>query len=194
MTTSSPNEVTQLLLAWNSGDRAALDQLIPLVYQELRQAAKRYLKRERTDHTLQTTALVNEVYMRLIDVSQVQLQNRAHFFAISAQLMRQILVDFARRRGKLKRGGEFERVSFEEAILVANAQSPDIIALNEALQTLESLNARQSKVVELRFFGGLNEEEIAEVLNISPRTVRSDWSMAKVWLLRELDKKKSDDT
>ncbi|MEW6131230.1 MAG: sigma-70 family RNA polymerase sigma factor [Acidobacteriota bacterium] len=188
MATSSPQDVTALLLAWNRGDRAALDKLIPLVYQELHQTAKRYLKHEREDHSLQTTALVNEVYLRLVDVKQVELQNRAHFLAISAQLMRQILVDFARRRQKLKRGKGLERVTLDDALIVSSERSPDIVALDDALKTLEKLDSRQSKIVELRFFGGLSEEEIAQALQLSARTVRNDWSMAKVWLLRELDK------
>ncbi|MEW6209796.1 MAG: sigma-70 family RNA polymerase sigma factor [Acidobacteriota bacterium] len=188
MTKPSTNDVTQLLLAWNSGDEAALDQLMPLVYDELRRAAKRYMRRERADHTLQTTALVNEVYMRLIDADKVRWQNRAHFFAISAQLMRRILVDFARRRRGLKRGGEAEQVSLDEALMVAD-QRVDLVALDDALKSLAALAPRQSQVVELRFFGGLSEEEIAEALKVSPRTVRNDWSMARVWLLRELSKK-----
>jgi len=188
VTKPTNKDVIQLLLAWNSGDQSALDQLMPLVYDELRRAAKRYMRRERADHTLQTTAIVNEVYMRLIDARNVRWQNRAHFFAISAQLMRRILVDFARRRRGLKRGGEAEQVSFDEALMVAD-QSVDLVALDDALKSLAALAPRQSQVVELRFFGGLSEEEIAEALKVSPRTVRSDWNMARAWLLRELSRK-----
>ena len=188
MTMPAAQDVTQLLLAWRSGDQAALDQLIPLVYDQLHAAAHRYLRRERAGHTLQTTALVNEVYLRLVDAQRMPWQNRAHFFAITAQLMRQILVDFARRRQKLKRGGGAQQVSLDEALTIAPGQSAALIALDDALRALEQLNARQSKIVELRFFGGLTEDETGEALGISPRTVRNDWSVAKVWLLRELSK------
>jgi len=188
MTPPVSQDVTQLLLAWRSGDEAALAQLIPLVYDQLRAAAHRYLKRERAGHTLQTTALVNEVYLRLVDAQRVPWQNRAHFFAIAAQLMRQILVEFARRRQKLKRGGGAQAVSLDEALTIAPGRSAELIALDDALRALEKLNARQSKIVELRFFGGLTEDETAEALGVAPRTVRNDWSVAKVWLLRELDR------
>jgi len=188
MTTPSSHEVTQLLLAWSGGDRAVLDQLIPLVHEELRRLAKRQMGRERPGHTLQTTALVNEAYLRLIDSSRVQWQNRAHFFAISAQLMRRILVDFARARRNLKRGGKAQQVSLEEALEVAQEQGADLVALDDAMQTLATLDARQSQVVEMRFFGGLSVEETAEVLKVSPETVKRDWRLAKVWLLRELSK------
>jgi RNA polymerase sigma factor (TIGR02999 family) len=186
MTSRFPDDVTQLLIAWNGGDRAALDRLIPLVYEELRRTAKRYMRRERTGHTLQTTALVNEVYLRLIDADTVRWEDRAHFFAIAAQLMRRVLVDFARRRQQLKRGGDMQQVSLDEALMVVQNRGVDLVALDDALHALESLDKRQSQVVEMRFFGGLSEDEIAEVLQVSPRTVRSDWSMAKAWLLREL--------
>lgn len=188
MTPPTQQEVTELLLAWHSGDKAALDQLVPLVYDQLHAAAHRYLNRERAGHVLQTTALVNEVYLRLVDAQRVPWQNRAHFFAISAQLMRQILVDFARRRQKLKRGGQAHQVSFDEALTIVPERSADLVALDDALRALEQLSPRQSKIVELRFFGGLTEEETAEVLGISPRTVRGDWSLAKVWLLREMSR------
>jgi RNA polymerase sigma factor (TIGR02999 family) len=187
MTAQSPKEVTQLLLAWNEGDDAAMDKLIPLVYEELRLAAKRYLRRERVGHTLQTAALVNEVYLRLIDAKNVRWQNRAHFFAISAQLMRRVLVEFARRRRQLKRGGEARQISIEEALVVCQEQRADVVALDDALTKLAKLNPRQSRVVELRFFGGLTEEEIAEALKVSPRTVRNDWRLARAWLYRELN-------
>lgn len=188
MIAQSPDEVTQLLLAWNSGDEAALDKLIPLVYEELRQVAKRYMRREREGHTLQTAALVNEVYLRLIDAKNVRWQDRAHFFAISAQLMRRVLVEFARRRGQIKRGGEARQISIEEALAVYRERNADVVALDDALTELAKLNTRQSRVVELRFFGGLTEEEIAEALKISPRTARNDWRLARAWLYRELNK------
>lgn len=191
MTKVPPREVTQLLLAWSQGEQTALDQLTPLVYDELRRVARRYMARESAGQTLQTTALVHEAYLRLIDVRSVEWQSRAHFFAIAAQLMRQILVDFARRHRQLKRGGQAQRVSLEEALIVSRERSPDLVALDEALTELARLDPRQARVVELRFFGGLTEEEVAEVLKISPRTVRGDWGMAKVWLLRELSRDKS---
>lgn len=186
-------EITQLLLAWGGGDQAALDQLMPLVHGELRKLAKRYMNRQRPGHTLQTTDLVNEAYLRLIDSSRVQWQNRAHFFAISAQLMRRILVDFARARQNLKRGGDAQRVTFDEALEISTERGADLIALDDALKTLERLNPRQSQIVELRYFGGLSEEETAEVLKLSARTVRRDWSLARTWLYRELSREKNDD-
>jgi RNA polymerase sigma factor (TIGR02999 family) len=188
MVTQSPKEVTQLLLAWNGGDDAALDKLMPLVYDELRKAAKRFLRREPAGHTLQTAALVNEVYLRLIDAKNVRWQDRAHFFAISARLMRRVLVEFARRRQQLKRGGEVHQVSIEEALEFGQYQATDVVELDDALTALARLNLRQSRVVELRFFGGLTEDEIAEALQVSPRTVRNDWRLARAWLYRELNK------
>ena len=193
MAAASPQDVTQLLLAWNSGDQAALDRLIPLVYEELRKVARHHMRRERSGQTLQTTALVNEVYLRLIDASSVRWQNRAHFFAISARLMRRILVDFARRRQQLKRGGEINIVLLEEALPVSNQQPADLVALDDALKQLAAFNLRQSQVVELRYFGGLSEEECSEVLKVSVRTVRRDWSLARAWLYRELSTKRSED-
>jgi len=186
MTTTSSHEITQLLLAWNAGDQAALDKLVPLVYGELRRLARRYMNRESPGHLLQTTALVNEAYMRLIDADQVKWQNRAHFFAISARVMRRILVDFARRGNKLKRGGNAIEVSFDEALVVSANRGPDLVAIDDALATLAALDPRQSQVVELRFFGGLKDEEIAEVLKVSHGTVRRDWRLARAWLHREL--------
>jgi len=186
--TPSPQEVTQLLLAWSNGDQTALEKLTPMVYEELRRLAHRYMRRELPGHTLQTTALVNEAYLRLIDAGNLRWQNRAHFFAISAQLMRRILVDFARRRNFLKRGGEAQQVSLDEALVIANARDSDLVALDEALSELAAIDPRQSRVVELRFFGGLSVEETAEVLNVSPDTVMRDWKVAKLWLLRELSK------
>lgn len=186
MSAHSPKEVTRLLLAWNDGDESALDQLIPLVHEELHSLARRYMGRERSGHTLQTTALVNEAYLRLIDAGRVRWQNRAHFFAVAAQLMRRILVDFARQRANLKRGGGAERLALDEALVVAPERGADLVELDEALERLAGLSPRQGRVVELRYFGGLNEEEIAEVLKVSPRTVRADWSLARAWLYREL--------
>jgi RNA polymerase sigma factor (TIGR02999 family) len=186
MTKSSPKEITQLLLAWSHGQQSALDQLIPLVHDELHRIAKRYMGRERPGQTMQTTALVDEAYLRLIDSSRVHWQNRAHFFAIAAQLMRRILVDFARSRHNLKRGGRAEQVSLDEALVISPERGADIVALDDALKALASLDARQSQVVELRFFGGLSINETAEVLKVSEGTVRRDWSLAKAWLHREL--------
>jgi RNA polymerase sigma factor (TIGR02999 family) len=186
MTQASPENVTGLLLAWSDGDQAALEKLIPLVYAELHRLAKRYMRRENAGHTLQTSALVNEAYLRLIEAHRVRWQNRSHFFAVSAQLMRRILVDFARARQSLKRGGSACQVSLDESLVVSPERGADLLALDEALERLGTLNARQSQVVELRYFGGLNEEEVAEVLKVSSRTVRHDWSLARAWLYREL--------
>jgi RNA polymerase sigma factor (TIGR02999 family) len=186
MTISGSQQITQLLLAWGKGDQSALDALVPLVYDELRKVAARRLRRHRSGHTLQTTALVNEAYLRLIDASKVQWQNRAHFFAVSAHLMRRILVDFARSRGYQKRGGGAQQVELEEAVAIVPEQNVDLLALDEALTRLAALNGRQARVVELRYFGGLSEEETAEALEITARTVRRDWNFARVWLHREL--------
>jgi RNA polymerase sigma factor (TIGR02999 family) len=186
MAVTSPQEITQLLVAWSQGDEAALAKLTPLVYQELHRLAHRYLGRERAGHTLQTTALVHEAYLRLLDRQQVEWQNRAHFFAISAQLMRRILVDFARARHYRKRGGDARQITFDEAAVIAPERSADFIALDDALNSLAKLDRRQAQVVELRFFGGLTIEETAEVLKVAPITVRRDWSLAQTWLLREL--------
>jgi len=185
---------TALLLAWNGGDADALDALLPLVYEELRRLAARYVKRERTTHTLQATALVNEAYLRLIEVRQVQWQNRAHFFAMAARLMRRILVDAARSRGYQKRGGGAPVVSLDEALLVPSEPGNDLVALDEALTALAAVDARKSQVVEMRFFGGLSIDETAEALQVSRDTVKRDWRMAKLWLLRELRGADSDDT
>jgi RNA polymerase sigma-70 factor (ECF subfamily) len=183
---TSPHEVTRLLRAWSDGDEAALARLVPLVEFELHRLAGSYLRRERPGHTLQTTALVNEAFLRLIDDSAVEWQNRAHFYGIAAQLMRRILVDHARRRRKLKRGGDPLRVSLAEAENAAPEPSADIIALDEALSSLAMLDARKSQIVELKFFGGLQEEAIAEVLKISLRTVQREWNLARAWLYNEL--------
>lgn len=192
--TPSPQEVTQLLKAWSQGDQVAFERLMPLVYEELRRVARRYIGRERAGHTLQTTALVNEAYLRLIDASQVEWQSRAHFFAISAQLMRRILVDYARSHNYVKRGGEAHHVPLEDAAVFSAEQAPDLVALDDALNSLAAMDQRKSRVVELRFFGGLSVDETAEVLKVSPRTVMSDWSLAKAWLLRELSNQGSNET
>jgi len=183
------HEVTQLLLAWSEGDQGALEQLMPLVYAELRRLAKRYMRNERAGHTLQTTALIHEAYLRLIDTRQVRWQNRAHFFAISARLMRQILVDFARERGYKKRGGGARRVPLDEARVIGQGRDEALVAVDEALSALAGIDARKSQVVELRFFGGLSVEETAEALKVSPETVRRDWRLARSWLLRTLSGK-----
>jgi RNA polymerase sigma factor (TIGR02999 family) len=188
MTTHSPEEITRLLLAWGEGDELALAALTPLVYAELRRRAHRYMGGERAGHTLQTTALVNEAYLRLVDSQNVRWQNRAHFFAVSAELMRRILVDFARARGYQKRGGGAPHVELDETAVVANDRGAEMVALDEALKALAELNARQVRVVELRYFGGLSDAEIAEVLDVSVGTVRRDWTLARAWLKRELSK------
>ena len=184
-----PEQVTQLLVAWSDGDESALEKLIPLVNDELRRLAHHYIGGERAGHTLQTTALVNEAYLRLVDSSRVQWQNRAHFFAVSAQLMRRILVDYARAHRSQKRGGEMTRVSLEGALPIARDREPDLVALDEALSGLAAVDHRKSRVVELRFFGGLTVEETAQVLEVSTDTVMRDWRLAKSWLLRELSEK-----
>ena len=188
MSGPSQKQITQMLVDWGNGDQAALEKLTPLVYTELHRLARRYMGRERPGHTLQTSALVNEAYIRLIDWKKIQWQNRAHFFAVSAQLMRRILVDFARSRNYAKRGGALRNVSLDEATVISREKSGDIVALDDALDSLAQLNERQSRVVELRFFGGLSLEEIAEVLKVSVGTVRRDWSLARAWLHRELSK------
>lgn len=194
MPTPHSHEITQLLLAWSEGDQGALDRLMPLVYGELRRLAHNYIRNERAEHTLQTTAIIHEAYLRLIDAGQVRLDNRAHFFAVAARLMRQILVDLARSRGYQKRGGGAQQVSLDEALIVNPERNDDLVALNDALDALAKLDQRQSQIVELRFFGGLTEEEISEVLKVSTRTVRSDWRLARSWLLRELDKNSQQET
>lgn len=188
MNQATSQDITQLLLAWGNGNKEALDHLMPLVYEELRRLARNYMRRQRAGHTLQTTALVNEAYLRLIDSSRVNWQNRTHFFAISAQMMRRILVDFARAKNSLKRGGEQIQVTLDDNIPALSEKETDLIALDEALETLTKLNSRQSRIVELRYFGGMTEEEIAESLQVSVRTVRRDWSVARAWLYREMSK------
>jgi RNA polymerase sigma factor (TIGR02999 family) len=180
--TASHNEVTQLLVAWGNGDQAALDQLMPLVYSELHRLAHRHIRKERPGHTLQTSALLNEAFVRLVDVRDVQWQSRAHFFGIAAQMMRRILVDYARSRRYAKRGGDARQVSFDEELIVSRQLSADVVELHDALNELAGIDERKSKVVELKFFGGLSIEETAEVLGVSPGTVMRDWTLAKAWL------------
>jgi RNA polymerase sigma factor (TIGR02999 family) len=179
-------DITHLLARWRDGDEAALAQLVPIVHDELRRLARRQMAGERAGHTLEPTALVNEAYLRLVNLKQMQWQNRAHFFAMGARLMRRILVDFARSRGYRKRGGGAQQVSFTQALGVAQDQPTDVVALNDALEALAGVDERASRVVELRFFGGLSVEETAEVLDVSRETVRRDWKFAKMWLLRYL--------
>ena len=188
MTTPS-HSVTRLLREWRGGDREALDRLVPLVYEELRLQAARYLRRERPGHTLQTSALINEAYLRLVDAQDVPWQSRAHFCAVAANLMRRILVDHARMKRAEKRGGADVRLPLDEAMGVAGSQEVDLIALDEALEMLAALDPQQARVVELRFFTGLSVEETAEALGVSPRTVKRDWGMARAWLYSELKEK-----
>jgi len=189
---SARQDITGLLLAWGKGNRQAFDQLVPVVYDELRRIARRYIDGESGDHPLQATALVHEAYIRLIESSQVDWQNRAHFFGVAANLMRRILVDFARSHKSLKRGGLAQHFSMDGDTLRSPERAPDLIALDEALDRLAAVDARKSRVVELRFFGGLTVEETGEVLRLSERTVQSDWTFAKSWLLRELTSGDSD--
>jgi len=177
-----------LLKAWSGGDRRALDDLLPVVYTEVRKLARSYLRRERPDHTLQATALVNEAYMRLVDQRDVRWQNRAHFFGIAAQIMRRILVDHARMHQAEKRGSGESRIVFDEALEVAAERSLDLVALDDALTALADLDPRQAKIVELRFFGGLSIEETAEVVQLSPATVKREWAVARAWFRRELER------
>ncbi len=186
MKTSSPEEITDLLVAWSQGDQQALERLAPLVEQELRRLARSYLRREPAGHLLQTTALINEVYVRLLRQSRMQWRNRAQFIGVSAQLMRRILVDFAREEHLAKRGGAMIRVALEEAQVTGEPRSVDLIALDEALEKLAAIDARRSRIVELRFFGGLTIEETAELIGVSPGTVRNEWYLARAWLYRAL--------
>lgn len=186
MTQPSSHQVTQLLVDLSGGDRTALDKLMPLVYAELHQLAHHYMRREPGGHTLQTTALVNEAYLKLIDQQRVRWQNRAHFFAIAAQVMRRILLDHARTQHRAKRGGGALQVSLDEAMVISEERSAELIALDEALTRLSAVDARKSQVVELRYFGGLTVEEAAEVLKVAPNTVVRDWSTAKAWLRVEI--------
>ncbi len=178
---------TELLLAWGRGETRAFDQLVPLVHHELHRLASRYMARERPDHTLQASALVNEAYVRLIRLKHIRWQDRAHFFAMSARVMRRILVDFARARRNQARGGGVPKVSLDEALIVSSGRKQDLVALDDALVALEAVHPRKSQVVDLRFFGGLSLEETAEALQVSIDTVKRDWRFAKLWLLRELN-------
>ena len=187
MVASSPGHVTELLRAWSDGDQRALAQLLPLVEAELRRLARIYMGRERRGHTLQPTALVNEAFLRLADARGLRWQDRAHFLGISARLMRRVLVDHARAHGYQKRGGGAQRVTLHEALLASPGQSLDILALDRALEALAAVDERKSRVVELRFFGGLSVEETAEALHLSSDTIKRDWRLAKLWLLRELE-------
>jgi RNA polymerase sigma-70 factor, ECF subfamily len=189
MAASSTHEVTQLLRAWTTGDEQALEKLTPLVYQQLHRVARHYMAGQRSGHILQATALVNEVYLQLVDCGQVNWQDRAHFLAVSAQLMRRILIDFARSRGAQKRGAGTLPISLDEVPSVCAEPDPNLVALDDALQALGAIDERKSKVVELRFFGGLSIDETAEVLKVSSETVQRDWRLAKVWLLRELSER-----
>ena len=188
MTSAASREVTQLLLAWRQGDEGALGKLIPFVHQELRLLAHMYMTGQRAEHTLQTTALVNEAYLRLVGYGQVRWQDRAHFIGVSAQLMRRILVDSARSRASKKRGGGDHQMTFDEGLLVSPEREEDLIFLDEALEELAEFDERKCKVVELRFFGGLDVKETAEVLKVSTGTVKRDWKLAKLWLLGKLEK------
>jgi len=183
---SSEEEVTALLRRWRDGDEAALNKLTPLVYDELHRLAHKYIRRERPGHTLQTTALVNEAYVRLVDQNSVDWQNRAHFFGVAAQVMRHILVDYARQQTAVKRGGGVGRFNLDEGLIVSKESAAELVALDEALKALSNLYPRRSKVVELRYFGGLNNKEASEILNVSETTIERDWRFARAWLFREM--------
>ena len=189
MSKRAETEITDLLLAWNEGDPSALQELAPLVDAELRRLARSYLRRERAGHTLQTTALINEAYVRLIDSRRVRWENRAHFYGLAARVMRQILVDFSRRRNYQKRGGGLHQITLVDAIAVEPGNDPDLLALDEALRELATVDQRKAQVVEMRFFGGLTEKEVALALDVSPETARRDWRLARTWLLRRLSQK-----
>jgi RNA polymerase sigma factor (TIGR02999 family) len=193
MTAPSPEEVTQLLLAWREGDEAALGELLPLVYDELHRLAARYMRRESPGHTLQTSALVNEAFIRLIDQREVHWKNRAHFFGIAAQLMRRILLDHARGQARAKRGGGVHRVSLDEGAIVSAQRAAELIALDDALNALAAFDSRKSRIVELRFFGGLSNEEVAEVTGISLRTIEREWRKAKAWLHHAISEGETDE-
>lgn len=188
MQETASHQITLLLIDWSKGDESAHEQLMPLVYEELRQMAKRYLRRQPTGHTFQTTELIHEAYLKLAEQDGKNWQNRAHFFGVAAQAMRHILVDYARSKQSTKRGGLAEKISLEENLVVAVARPDEIVALDEALNELKILDARKSRVVEMKFFGGLSIEEIADVLKTSPETVKRDWRFARTWLLRELSR------
>jgi len=186
MDTSSRSDVTELLIAWSNGNQAARDQLMGVVYDELHRLARRYMRRESPGHTLQTSALLNEAFLRLVDQKNVHWQNRAHFFGIAAQMMRRILVDYARSRNYAKRGGGARALSLDEALIVSDARNEEVVNVHEALERLTEFDSRKGQIVELRFFGGLSIEETAEVLGVSPGTVMRDWTMAKAWLHKEI--------
>jgi RNA polymerase sigma-70 factor, ECF subfamily len=183
----APNEITQLLQDWSGGDQTALDKLMPLVYEELHRLAHQHMRREQPGHMLQTSALINEAYLRLVDQPQIRWESRAHFFGIAARLMRRILVDEARKRNSAKRGGRAIEVSLVEGANIAEEQAANVVALDDALKTLQAIDSRQSEIVELRFFGGLSIEETAEVLKVSPGTVMRDWTFARAWLRQQMD-------
>jgi RNA polymerase sigma-70 factor, ECF subfamily len=185
----APNEITELLQDWSGGDQTALDKLMPLVYEELHQLAHQHMRREQHGHMLQTSALINEAYLRLVDQPQIRWESRAHFFGIAARLMRRILVDEARKRNSAKRGGHGIHVSLIEGVNVPQEQAANVVALDDALKTLETVDSRQSEIVELRFFGGLSIEETAQVLKVSPGTVMRDWTFARAWLRSEMSEK-----
>jgi RNA polymerase sigma-70 factor, ECF subfamily len=185
--TQRSDQITQLLIAWRNGEPKALDDLMPLVHRELKRIARNFMRRQNAGHTLQTTALVNEAFVRLVDSDKVNWQDRSHFFAISAQLMRRVLVDAARRKNSVKRGGERVQVTLSDDVKSSDADQVDVVAIDEALKRLAKLNKRHCQIVELRYFGGLTEDEIAETLNVSSRTVRRDWNLARAWLYRELN-------
>ncbi len=189
--TAPPEDITQLLVDWGKGNKLALDGLMPLVYDELHRIASRYLRRERQGHTLQTTALINEAYLRIVDQNRVNWQSRAHFFGVAAQMMRRILVDHARSHLYAKRGGGAQKLTLDEAIATPQERDLDLVALDDALTTLAQIDPQQSRIIELRFFGGLTIEETAEVIGISPATVKRDWNMAKAWLFGEISNKVS---
>jgi RNA polymerase sigma factor (TIGR02999 family) len=186
MDPSPPNDVTQLLVAWSNGNQAARDQLMSVVYEELHRLARRYMRRESPGHTLQTSALVNEAFLRLVDQRNVHWQNRTHFYGIAAQMMRRILVDYARGRNYAKRGAGAPTVTLDEGLIVSDERSAEVVAVHEALEELSKIDARKGQIVELRFFGGLSIEETANILDVSPGTVMRDWTLAKAWLHREM--------
>ena len=191
MDPSAPADVTQLLIAWSSGDQAAREALMSVVYEELHRLARRYMRNESPGHTLQTSALVHEAFIRLVDQRNVHWQNRSHFFGIAAQMMRRILVDYARSRNFAKRGGGAVKLSLEEGLIVSDERTEGVVAVHEALEGLAKIDPRQVQIVELKFFAGLSNEETAEVLAVSPGTVARDWTMAKAWLRREITKSTS---
>jgi len=192
MDSPPPHDVTQLLIAWNNGDHAARELLMSVVYEELHRLARRYMRNESPGHTLQTSALVNEAFIRLVDQKNVHWQNRSHFFGIAAQMMRRILVDYARSRNYAKRGGGARHVSLDEGLIASEERSAEVVAVHEALEELAKFDPRKAQVVELKFFGGLNIDETADVLGVSPATVSLDWTMAKAWLRREISREASD--